>query len=114
MPIYAHSFTHIPAHLGLHPPSPNILPEPETPVHLQSDSQHHLRLVGHVGGRPARRLEGDELCPEPGRTRGDESRTISRRVLPPVHHLLRPPSASHSADRKSTRLNSSHRTISYA
>src|SRR5215471_14789294 len=62
-----------------------LLPELESRLQSRYDSEYHLRLVGHVGRRFARRLEGDQLRPDPGGARGDDAGSIPSRVLPPFH-----------------------------
>src|SRR6266705_5073126 len=83
------------------------------------------RAVTGGSGRPAR--DGSQRRPEgpvPGRESGDwavEGRKVGRTESKPAAPNLRNDRRSHStvptfqhSDRKSTRLNSSHRTISYA
>ncbi len=66
-------------------------------LHCARDSEHHLRLVGHAGGRSARRLAGDQLCPAQAERSGDEPGAVPGRVLPPLHDLLRPARAARPA-----------------
>src|SRR5207244_6990309 len=59
------------------------------PLESARDSEHHLRLVWHAGGRPAGGMGGDEPRPGPGRAGRDDAGSVPSRVLPPVHPVLR-------------------------
>src|SRR6266540_4837979 len=85
-------------------PASSRLPRPATPLGGGGHRRHHLRRpVRHRGDRGrARRGQGE------GRDRPGPPRTSRQGRWLPGHH--RAP----VADRKSTRLNSSHITISYA
>ena len=66
-------------------------------VKFPRDPQHHFRLVGHVGGRSARRVEGVQFRPGAGRQTGNVAGTIPRGIFPAVHKVLRPPHAGSAA-----------------
>src|SRR5208282_636046 len=71
-----------------------MLPQIFPSLNYARDPQHHLRLVGHAGGRFARRIEGVEFCPRAGGPPRNVARRIPRGVFPAVHEFLRPPHAA--------------------
>src|ERR1017187_7156824 len=95
--------------------------------------QVHGRIPRPLGRIPLLALRQAPIPPEPRRPRMRPQSTLlrSRRIqgepvrldnppptppgpTPPPNQLIHPPSQEHLTDRKSTRLNSSHRCISYA